>query len=120
MRKLRQLKRRKGKMIHQTAISQKTGAKLGLAMPVQTTAQEISILEKLISRQADFNVNSNRVLERLTVVANRILGTIPESADENKEPGPSGGTIGDLEWRICQAEFICAAIAAQVSRLEIL
>jgi hypothetical protein len=108
-------------MINKATLAQTAGARANLAMPVQNTANDISILEKLISRQVDFNVNSNRVLERLTVVANRILGTIPESADDNsKSPGPSGGTLGDLEWRICQAEFICAAIAGQVSRLEIL
>jgi hypothetical protein len=118
MRKLRQPKRRKGKMIHK---GQTAGAKINIVSSAQNnTANEISLLERLISRQADLNNNTNRLLERLANIGDRTLGSHSETDENLKTPGPPGGTIAGLEWQICQAEFICSAIAAQVSRLEVL
>jgi hypothetical protein len=106
-------------MIHK---GQTAGAKINIVSSAQNnTANEVSLLERLITRQADLNNNTNRLLERLVNIGDRVLGSHPTDRDDNmKAPGPPGGTIAGLEWQICQAEFICSAISAQVDRLEAL
>ena len=80
--------------------------------------KQLSMLESLINRQGEMNNQLNRTLVRLVDLADRILSSQPTSADSDKDPGPIGGTIGNLEWTIMHGQFIADRISEQVARLE--
>lgn len=76
-----------------------------------------SHLEMLLQIQSDTLSRLFGLRDQVQSIADRLYGPQPESTGD-KDPGPPGGTIGNLQWQMGNSMRVIESIRAQLARIQ--